>query len=189
MSQFGINIFMRPVSGSVLNHFQWYQAWRNTRIRAFEVFPRFKSTTFTKPKGNTHVPLRRLVVGFLSLVPWFDPKSGHTRFVVEKVALGQVFSENIGFLHQFSFHQMFRTHLSTGTSIIGQLVVTFRSTTQHESEIYSVIIIMIYLRTQVIFGIYDEKYETRRWTVNGGKEIVACKSKWIFIKKSENRQE
>jgi hypothetical protein len=42
--------------------------------------------------------------------------SGHVGFVLDKVALGQVFSEYFGFPCQFSFHRL----LHTGT--IGQLV-------------------------------------------------------------------
>jgi hypothetical protein len=44
-------------------------------------------------------------------------------FVVDKVALGQVFSEYFGFPCQFSFHQLLLTHhLSPGAGIIGQLL-------------------------------------------------------------------
>jgi hypothetical protein len=43
-------------------------------------------------------------------------------FVVDKVALGQVFSEYLGFLYQSSFHQMLYNHpgLSTEAGTIGQ---------------------------------------------------------------------
>jgi hypothetical protein len=43
-------------------------------------------------------------------------------FVVDKVALGQVFSEYFGFRYQFSFHQQFHTHhhLSSGAGTICQ---------------------------------------------------------------------
>jgi hypothetical protein len=54
--------------------------------------------------------------------PRFDPKSGHVGFVVDKVALGQVFSQYFSFPCQFSFHQMLHTHLSSGAGSIGQLV-------------------------------------------------------------------
>jgi hypothetical protein len=39
-----------------------------------------------------------------------DPRSGHVGFVVDKVALGQVFSEYFGFPCQFSFHQLPHNH-------------------------------------------------------------------------------
>jgi hypothetical protein len=43
--------------------------------------------------------------------------------VVDKVALGQVFSEYFGFTYQFSFHQIFHTHhLSSRAGTIGQVV-------------------------------------------------------------------
>jgi hypothetical protein len=48
-------------------------------------------------------------------------------FVVDKVVLGQFFSEYFGFPYQFSFHQMFHTHLSSGAGTIGQLVVDLPS--------------------------------------------------------------
>jgi hypothetical protein len=50
---------------------------------------------------------------------------GHLGFVVDKVALGQVFSEYFGFPCQFSFHRLLHTHHhpSSGSGIIGQLVV------------------------------------------------------------------
>jgi hypothetical protein len=40
--------------------------------------------------------------------------------MVDKVALALVFSEYFGFPYQFSFHQLFHTHLSFCT--VGQLV-------------------------------------------------------------------
>jgi hypothetical protein len=44
-------------------------------------------------------------------------------FVVEKEALGQVFSEYLGFSCQFSFRRLLHTHyLSSGVGIIGQLL-------------------------------------------------------------------
>jgi hypothetical protein len=46
-------------------------------------------------------------------------------FVVDKVALGQVFSEYFGFRCQFFFHQLLyihHHHLSSGAGTIGQTV-------------------------------------------------------------------
>jgi hypothetical protein len=48
--------------------------------------------------------LRRLAAGFLQWRPGFEPRSGNVGFVVDKVVLGQVFSEYFGFHCQFSFH-------------------------------------------------------------------------------------
>jgi hypothetical protein len=49
--------------------------------------------------------------------------SGNVGFVVDKVALRQVFFEYFGFPCQFSFHRMLHTHhLSSGAGTIGQLV-------------------------------------------------------------------
>jgi hypothetical protein len=41
--------------------------------------------------------LRQLVAGFPLWWPRFEPGSGHVGIVVEKAALGQVFSEYLGF--------------------------------------------------------------------------------------------
>jgi hypothetical protein len=47
---------------------------------------------------------------------WFAPGSGQVGFVVDKMALGQVFSEYFGFSCQSSFHQLLHnhSHLSSG---------------------------------------------------------------------------
>jgi hypothetical protein len=42
--------------------------------------------------------------------PGFDPRSGLVGFVVDKVALGQVFSEYFGLPCQFSFHRLLHIH-------------------------------------------------------------------------------
>jgi hypothetical protein len=65
--------------------------------------------------------LRRLVAGFSPRRPVFDPRSGHVGFVVDKVALGQVFSEFFDFPCQFSFHRLLY-HLSSGAGTIGQIL-------------------------------------------------------------------
>jgi hypothetical protein len=48
-------------------------------------------------------------------------------FVVDKVALGQVFSEYFGFPCQFSFHRLLHIHLSSGAGTIGQLLADISS--------------------------------------------------------------
>jgi hypothetical protein len=64
----------------------------------------------------------RLVAGFPRRRT-FDPRSDHVGYVVDKVALGQVFSEYFGFPWQFSFHRLLHIHhLSSGAGTIGQLV-------------------------------------------------------------------
>jgi hypothetical protein len=49
-------------------------------------------------------------------------RAGHVGFVVDKVALGQVFSEYFGFPCQSSFHQFLHNHhhLSSVAGTIGQ---------------------------------------------------------------------
>jgi hypothetical protein len=41
-------------------------------------------------------------------------RSGHVKFVVDKVALGQVFSKYFAFLHQSSFRQILHPHNHPG---------------------------------------------------------------------------
>jgi hypothetical protein len=71
--------------------------------------------------------LRRLVAGFPHRRPGFEPRSVHVRFVVDKVALEQVFSEYFGFPCQFSFQRLLHNHhLSSGAGTIGQLVASYQ---------------------------------------------------------------
>jgi hypothetical protein len=51
----------------------------------------------------------------------FEAGSGHVGFVVDKVVLGQVFSEYFGFPCQSSFHQLLHNHphLSSRACTIG----------------------------------------------------------------------
>jgi hypothetical protein len=59
--------------------------------------------------------------------PEIYPRLGHMGFMVENMALGQVFTEYFGFPCQFSFHQLFHTyHLSSGAGTIGQIVADVR---------------------------------------------------------------
>jgi hypothetical protein len=59
---------------------------------------------------------------FLVTSNLFDPGSGQVGFVVDKVALGQVFSEYFGFPCQSSFQQLLynHPHLSSGAGTLGQ---------------------------------------------------------------------
>jgi hypothetical protein len=71
--------------------------------------------------------IRWLVAGFPPRRPGFYHKSSNMGFVVDKVALWQVFSQYFGFPCQFSFHQLLHTHLSSGARTIGQLVIDIPS--------------------------------------------------------------
>jgi hypothetical protein len=89
------------------------------------------------------VQLRRLVVGFPPRPTGFELGLGHVGFVVDKVALGQVFSEYFGFLCQFSFHRLLHIHhLSSGAGTIGQILADVPSglslTPPQEKELYKV---------------------------------------------------
>jgi hypothetical protein len=64
-----------------------------------------------------------LVAGLPQWGPGFEPTSGHVGFVVDKVALEQVFSKYFDFPCQFSFHRLLHIHhLSSGACTTGQLV-------------------------------------------------------------------
>jgi hypothetical protein len=54
--------------------------------------------------------------------PGFEPGSGHVGFVVDKVALGQVFPKYFSFPCQFAFHRLLHNHhhLSSGVGTIVQ---------------------------------------------------------------------
>jgi hypothetical protein len=58
--------------------------------------------------------LKRLVAGFPPQRPGCEPGSGQVGFVVDKVALGQVFPEYFGFPCQSSFHQILYHHNHPG---------------------------------------------------------------------------
>jgi hypothetical protein len=111
--------------------------------------PPFLETIFSTRTGMNHrlavtvtsPSLRHLVLRFLTLsshslslksscIPcqavnrrfFTEPRSRLVTFLMDKVSLGQVFSEHFGFLCQFSFHRLLHTHLSSGAGTIGQLV-------------------------------------------------------------------
>jgi hypothetical protein len=73
-------------------------------------------------EGVTYLNGRSIVAGFPQRRPWFGPGSGHVLFVVEIVALEQVFSEYFGFPCQSSFNKLLHNHyhLSSGAGTIGQ---------------------------------------------------------------------
>jgi hypothetical protein len=57
-------------------------------------------------------------------------------FVVDKVALGHVFSEYLGFPCQFSFHRLPHTHhhLPSRTGTIGQIVANVVDSVSHQTK-------------------------------------------------------
>jgi hypothetical protein len=60
-------------------------------------------------------------------------------FVVDKVALRQVFSEYFNFPYQSSFYQILHTYISSGAGAIGQLLADvpsgFSLTPRHKKKI------------------------------------------------------
>jgi hypothetical protein len=53
--------------------------------------------------------LRWLITGLLLQMPMFDPTPACVGFVVDKLALGLVLLQELGFPLSVSFHQMFNT--------------------------------------------------------------------------------
>jgi hypothetical protein len=75
----------------------------------------FSLLSYLAKGANTDAPeLKRLVAGFPPRRPGFAPRSGQVRFVVDEVALGQVFSEYFGFHRQSSFLQILHPHNHPG---------------------------------------------------------------------------
>jgi hypothetical protein len=68
-----------------------------------------------------------LVTIFLLQWPGFDSTAGHVGFVVNKLALQKVFFEDFSLPCQFSFYQMFHTHIPSGTGTVGQLMTYISS--------------------------------------------------------------
>jgi hypothetical protein len=60
--------------------------------------------------------------------PGLELGSSNVGFVVDRVELGQVFSEFVGFSYKFSFHRLLHTHhLSSGSGTTGQLMADVTS--------------------------------------------------------------
>jgi hypothetical protein len=65
----------------------------------------------------------------------FEPESGHVGFVVDKVAMGQIFSCYFSFPYQFAFHRLLHNHhLSSGASTIDKTVAAVPSGLSLTSE-------------------------------------------------------
>jgi hypothetical protein len=97
-------------------------------------------------------------------------------FVVDKWALGQVFSEYFGFPCQFSFHRQLHIHyrLSSGAGTIGQLLAdvpsglsltppqeTKKTTPYHNLGICKITSTLFYGHVANIFTVFLTRYGTR----------------------------
>jgi hypothetical protein len=87
---------------------QMWQTWLNARIKnAFLCYVNpYSANTQQKPAPQ----IKRWVAGFPPRQRGFEPGSGQVGFVVDKVALEQVFSEYFGFPYQSSFYQILHSH-------------------------------------------------------------------------------
>jgi hypothetical protein len=74
--------------------------------------------------------------------PGFDLRSDHVGFVVDKVALGHVFSEYFSLPYYFSFPRMLYTDVSSGAGTIDQSVadvpsgLKFHTTLRNKNIMY-----------------------------------------------------
>jgi hypothetical protein len=69
-----------------------------------------------------------------TIPPWqlrFNPRSGYVGSVVNKVALGQVFSEYVGFPCKFSFYWLHHTNLPSGAGRMGHQWPIYQVTPSH----------------------------------------------------------
>jgi hypothetical protein len=58
------------------------------------------------PNYHSYVTVHHSILNYICSSPGFNPRSGNVGFVVDEVALEQVFSQYFGFSCQFSFHQL-----------------------------------------------------------------------------------
>jgi hypothetical protein len=89
-------------------------------------------------------------------------------FLVDRVALRQVFSEYVGFSCQFSFHRLLHTYrLSSGAGTIGQLVADVPSglslTPPQETKKKYYCCVIVAADLESYFGSDSEKYRSRCW--------------------------
>jgi hypothetical protein len=102
--------FMNKHTGMV------HLSWTNTlEWLAFHEQAHWNGSPFTNKyigmaRLSHKVVVRWLVGGFSSRQLWFCSWSGRVGFVVNRVALGQFFSEYFGFPFQFSFQQLLGIH-------------------------------------------------------------------------------
>jgi hypothetical protein len=92
-----------------------------TEAVGYLVSVRTRIEKHTKIKQKAFIS-RRLVSGFPWRWPGFRPMSNFMGFVVNNVALGQIFSEYLAISSQSSFHRLLHAHLSSGAGTVGQLV-------------------------------------------------------------------
>jgi hypothetical protein len=131
--------------------------------------------TFGQPGKNKCLLFRKgsLFAGFPPQRPRFDPGSGQVTFVVDKVALGQVFSEYFSFPCQSSFHQLLHNHphLSPGASTIGQKWPQYKGLSPSPLAIKKIV-------TSVICGTTDHKHAT--WESLVSTQLSVTSWKWTF---------
>jgi hypothetical protein len=85
--------------------------------------------TFLSEENLTQCSLRDISHFFPPRRPGLEPRSGHVGFVVDEVALGQVFSEYFGLPYVFGFHRLLHNHhhLLSAVGTVGQLVADVES--------------------------------------------------------------
>jgi hypothetical protein len=107
------------------------RCWDSTYIRPRTFHSRFLLFIVHLTLYSVYAPWGPAIpqTGFPQRGPGFEPRSVYVGFVVNKVALGQVFSEYFRFPCQLSFHRLLHihNHLSSRAGTIGQLVADVTS--------------------------------------------------------------
>jgi hypothetical protein len=78
--------------------------WLSGLYCGVEVLRRCGNNCICTLQGKIRPCHRRFVAGLSLRRPWFDPGSVHVGFVVDRVALRQVFLRVVGFFLSISFH-------------------------------------------------------------------------------------
>jgi hypothetical protein len=128
-------------------------------------------------------PCRGLLLSVLDGVPLrrlrFDPWSVHVVLVVDKVALGEVFSEYLGFPYQFSFHHLHIHHHIIRAGTIGPVVANEPSGFSLIQRIVSPISSSVFFRESSVMGLPFFSLQ-RSGLVNNDKSYP-CNRLWRSI--------
>jgi hypothetical protein len=132
---------MQPCVLAVLTYFSLSEATRAWKTTSWDTYSQKSNLVFNPEDMNVRntsstrhakrttrkqnvSQLKWSVAGFPQRRLGLEPRPGHVGFVVDKVALGQVFSEHFSFSCH-SFHRLLHTqhHPSFGAGTIGQILV------------------------------------------------------------------
>jgi hypothetical protein len=141
-----------------------------------------------------------LVTGFPPRRPGFEPGSRHVGFVVDKVPLGQVFSEYFDLPCQTSFHQLLHNHhrLSSGAGTVDQTVAAvpsgfsslaaLRIIKKNNTIIYYIKNVMFYVTVHIVlYTITDVSEEPFDFTFRI-KHVHDCTTSWTCNRRDNSNR-